>query len=131
MLGSTAGTAKVVIDELRAKGVKAGMLKLRIFRPFPHKQIADALSNVKAVAVLDRSEGMAAMGGPVFAEVRSALYDYDKRPITVDYVYGLGGRDITLDHIRSVYGDLQRFAAEGKPTVDSISDLVTYLGVRE
>lgn len=131
VLGSTAGTAKVVIDELRAKGVKAGMLKLRIFRPFPHKQIADALSNVKAVAVLDRSEGMAAMGGPVFAEVRSALYDYDKRPITVDYVYGLGGRDITLDHIRSVYGDLQRFAAEGKPTVDSISDLVTYLGVRE
>ena len=131
VLGSTAGTAKVVIDELRARGVKAGMLKLRIFRPFPHKQIADALGNVKAIAVMDRSEGMASMGGPVFAEIRSALYDYDKRPITVNYVYGLGGRDITLDHIRSVYGDLQRLAAEGKPVVDSISDLVTYLGVRE
>ena len=131
VLGSTAGTAKVVIDQLRAKGVKAGMLKLRIFRPFPHKQIAEALSGMKAVAVLDRSEGMASMGGPVFAEIRSALYDYDKRPITVNYVYGLGGRDITLAHINSVYGDLQRFAAEGKPTVDSISDLVTYLGVRE
>jgi pyruvate ferredoxin oxidoreductase alpha subunit len=126
VLGSTAGTAKVVIDELRAKGVKAGMLKIRIFRPFPYKRIADVLKSVKAIAVMDRSDGLAGMGGPVFAEIRSALYDVEKRPVTVDYVYGLGGRDVTLAHLESVYNDLQKIVSEGKP-----ANLVTYLGVRE
>ena len=126
VLGSTAGTAKVVIDDLRSKGVKAGMVKIRMFRPFPYKQIADVLSRVKAVAVLDRSDGLAGMGGPVFGEIRSALYDNEKRPITVDYVYGLGGRDITLKHIESVYNDLLSIVKEGRP-----ENLVSYLGVRE
>ena len=127
VLGSTAGTAKVVIDELRAKGVKAGMIKIRIFRPFPYKQLAAALKNVTAVAVLDRSDGLAGLGGPVFGEVRSALYDAEKRPLTVNYVYGLGGRDITLEHINSVYSDLLSIANSGKVP----ANLVTYLGVRE
>ncbi len=126
VLGSTAGTAKVVIDDLRAKGVKAGMLKVRLFRPFPYKEIAEALKNVKAVAVLDRSDALAGMGGPVFGEVRSALYDVENRPATVNYVYGLGGRDVTLAHIESVYNDLQAIVKEGLP-----SNLVNYLGVRE
>lgn len=126
VLGSTAGTAKVVIDDLRAKGVKAGMLKIRLFRPFPYKQVAEALKNVKAVAVLDRSDALAGMGGPVFGEIRSALYDLETRPATVNYVYGLGGRDVTLAHIESVYNDLQAIVKEGKP-----SNLVNYLGVRE
>ena len=126
VLGSTAGTAKVVIDELRAKGVKAGMLKVRLFRPFPYKQVANALKNVKAVAVMDRSDALAGMGGPVFGEIRSALYDVEKRPVTVNYVYGLGGRDVTLAHIESVYNDLRKIVSEGKP-----ANLLTYLGVRE
>jgi pyruvate ferredoxin oxidoreductase alpha subunit len=127
VLGSTAGTAKVVIDELRAKGVKAGMLKLRVFLSFPYKQVAEALKHVSAIAVLDRSDAMAGLGGPVYGEVRSALYDLEKRPITVDYVYGLGGRDITLDHISSVYDDLASIVKYGNvPT-----QLVKYLGVRE
>jgi pyruvate ferredoxin oxidoreductase alpha subunit len=127
VLGSTAGTAKVVIDELREKGVKAGLVKIRLFRPFPYKQLADVLSGVKAVAVLDRSDGLAGLGGPVFGEVRSALYDSEKRPVTVDYVYGLGGRDITLEHINSVYDDLLTIVKYGKAP----SQLVKYLGVRE
>ena len=126
VLGSTGGTAKVVIDDLRSKGIKAGMVKVRMFRPFPYKQIADALSGVKAVAVLDRSDGLAGMGGPVFGEIRSALYDNEKRPATVNYIYGLGGRDITLKHIESVYNDLQKIVKEGRP-----ENLVSYLGVRE
>ena len=126
-LGSTAGTAKVVIDQLRGKGVKAGMVNIRIFRPFPYTQIAEALSRVQAVAVLDRSDGLAGMGGPVFGEIRSALYDSEKRPIIVDYVYGLGGRDITLNHIESVYNDLLAISKSGKRP----SELVSYLGVRE
>ena len=126
VLGSTAGTAKVVVDELRDQGVKAGMIKIRVFRPFPYAQLAEVLSRVPAVAVLDRSEGMAGMGGPVFGEVRSALYDSEKRPVVIDYVYGLGGRDITLEHITSVYKDLLAILREGRP-----ASLVSYLGVRE
>jgi len=126
VLGSTAGTTKVVVDELRSKGIKAGMIKIRMFRPFPYKQLADVLSGLKAIAVLDRSDGLAGMGGPVFGEIRSTLYDNEKRPVIVDYVYGLGGRDITLQHIESVYNDLLSIVKEGRP-----ESLVSYLGVRE
>lgn len=121
-LGSTCGTAKVVIDELRDKGIKAGMLKIRVFRPFVAEEIVKALANISAIAVLDRSESLNTQGGPVFTEVRSALYDNDKRPKIINYIYGLGGRDITLDDIRSVFFDLQEI--QKKP-------LVNYLGVRE
>ncbi|MHB1000530.1 MAG: transketolase C-terminal domain-containing protein [Armatimonadota bacterium] len=127
VLGSTAGTAKVVIDELRQKGVKAGMVKVRMFRPFPYAQIAQVLSNTKAVAVLDRSDGLAGFGGPVYGEIRSAMYDLEKRPVITNYVYGLGGRDITLEHINSVYEDLLGICRNGK----SAPQLVKYLGVRE
>jgi len=126
VLGSTAGTAKVAIDRLRASGVKAGMLKIRVFRPFPEKEIADKLRSARAVAILDRSEGMADTGGPLFAEVRAALYDSDKRPLAVDYIYGLGGRDINVEHIKSVYADLDRIARSKK-----IDKTISYINVRE
>jgi pyruvate ferredoxin oxidoreductase alpha subunit len=125
VLGSTAGTAKIAIDELRAQGVKAGMVKVRVFRPFPYDEIAEAIAGCKVVAVMDRSDGLAGRGGPVFGDVRSAICDYEKKPVTVNYVYGLGGRDINVDMIKSVYTDLQEIAATGKRS------LVTYLGVRE
>jgi len=121
-LGSTCGTAKVVIDELRAKGIKAGMLKIRVFRPFPAEKIAEALAKIPAVAVLDRSDSLNAQGGPVFTEIRSALYDKAKKPKIINYIYGLGGRDIMLTDIRSIFSDLQ--------SVDK-QKLVNYLGVRE
>lgn len=127
VLGSTAGTAKVVIKELREKGMKAGMLKLRVFRPFPEKQIAEILCRMKAVAVLDRSDAMAGTGGPLYAEIRSALYDCEKRPTVVNYVYGLGGRDINLNHIASVYEELEAISKNGKRPYKAIN----YLGVRE
>lgn len=127
VLGSTAGTAKVVIDELRDKGVKAGMIKIRMFRPFPYKRIAEALKGVKAIAVLDRSDGLAGMGGPVFGEIRSALYDVETKPATINYIYGLGGRDITLEHIKSVYNDLTEIVSSGKRPAYQVK----YLGVRE
>lgn len=127
VLGSTAGTAKVVIDDLRQKGVKAGMIKIRVFRPFPYRQLAEALKDVVAIAVLDRSDGLAGMGGPVFTEIRSALYDLDTRPAVTNYVYGLGGRDITLEHIDSVYQELLAISSNGRRA----PKLVNYLGVRE
>lgn len=126
VLGSTAGTAKVVIDELREKGHSVGMLKLRLFRPFPSEEIIKALSSVKVLAVLDRSDGGAGMGGPVFSEVRSSLYDLETRPRIVNYVYGLGGRNVDLAQIQSVFTDLERIAETGKT-----EKMVSYLGVRE
>ena len=105
-IGSTAGNARHIARELRAEGVKAGVLKVRVFRPFPFAEIADAIKDVKAVAVLDRSESFGAEGGPLFLEVRSALYDFDKRPAMVNYIYGLGGADVRLELIRQVYSDL-------------------------
>lgn len=121
-LGSTCGTAKVVVDELRAKGQKVGMLKLRVFRPFPAEEIAAALSKLKGVAVLDRVEAFSGQGSPTFTEIRSAICDKAQMPQMINYVYGLGGRDITLDHIRQVFKDL--------PNISKLPQ-VNYLGVRE
>ena len=124
-LGSTAGSAKAVVDELREKGKKAGLLKIRVFRPFPEEEIAAALENIKAVAVIDRSDGFAATGGPVFSEIRSALYDKKKKPIIVDYIAGLGGREITHEHILEIYADAEKIAAGQSP-----KEFVQYKGVR-
>lgn len=125
-LGSTAGTAKVVIDELRDGGIRAGLVKLRIFRPFPADRLARLLSKFPVVAVMDRSDSLSTMGGPVFIETRSALYELDKRPMLVNYVYGLGGRDITEEQIKRVFSDMEKIMETRK-----IENLVTYLGVRE
>jgi pyruvate ferredoxin oxidoreductase alpha subunit len=123
--GSTAGNARHVARELRAQGAKVGVLKVRVFRPFPFAEIAEALSACKAIAVLDRSESFGAEGGPLFLEVRSALYDAEKRVPVVNYVYGLGGSDVKLDQMRQVYSDLSD-VADGveKP------GRLTYLGAR-
>ena len=121
-LGSTCGTAKMVVDEMRDGGIKAGLLKIRVFRPFPAEEISQVLSKAKAVAVLDRSDSWSAQGGQVFTEIRSALFDLKAKPRLINYIYGLGGREITLDHLRSVYSALQK--AESQPQVQ-------YLGVRE
>ena len=124
-LGSTVGTARAVVDELREKGVKAGILKIRVFRPFPEGEIADSLKHLKAVAVLDRADALNAVGGPLFDEIRAALYKKSDIPV-VNYIYGLGGRDMGLGEINHVYADLAGIAKTGK-----IKDLTTYLRVRE
>jgi pyruvate ferredoxin oxidoreductase alpha subunit len=124
-LGSTVGTARAVVDELREKGVKAGLLKIRVFRPFPENEIAGALKHLKAIAVLDRADALNAVGGPLFDEIRAALYKKSAIPV-VNYVYGLGGRDMGLGEINKVYADLAEIAKSGK-----IKELTTYLGVRE
>ncbi len=125
-LSSTAGTAKVVVDELRKDGIKAGLLKPIFFRPFPKERITKSLSNLKAVAVLDRAESFSTMGGPLFNDLRSALYDSKKRPLLVDYIYGLGGRDIFPEDIKRVFKDLEDIKKAGK-----VKSLINYVGVRE
>jgi len=125
VLSSTAGTTKSVVDALREKGIKAGLLRPRFFRPFPRERIAKALSNVKAVAVMDRSDSFSAEGGPLFSEVKSALYDASKRPLVTNYIFGLGGRDIFPEDIEKVYKDLEKIAKDGK-----VESRINYLGVR-
>jgi len=122
ILGSGAGTAKAAVDELRERGEKVGVLKIRVFRPFPAEEIARALSGAKAVAVLDRSDGFNGVSGPIFPEIRSALYGKSTMPVS-GYIYGLGGRDLTLDLVEGVFNDLKggRFH----------QDVAEHLGVRE
>ena len=126
VLSSTAGTTKSVVDALREKGIKAGLLRPRFFRPFPRERIVKALSNVKAVAIMDRSDSFSAEGGPLFSEVKSALYDAPKRPLVTNYIFGLGGRDIFPEDIEKVYKDLEKIAKDGK-----IESRINYLGVRD
>lgn len=114
LIGSSAGTARAAVDQLRAQGRRVGMVKLRVFRPFPMDELAAALAGCKAVAVMDKAESFSAAGGPLFAETRSALYDLPQRPLCVNYVYGLGGRDFTVDTACTVFDALADIARTGK-----------------
>jgi pyruvate ferredoxin oxidoreductase alpha subunit len=124
-MGSTAGTAKVVVDKLRASGVKAGLLKPRVFRPFPKDELVGALKGVKSIAVLDRSDTISANEGPLCLEIKSALFDNNCGKTVLNYIYGLGGREIKPEDIELVYRDLSD-AGSGKA-----KEKITYLGVRE
>ncbi|MCW4038126.1 MAG: pyruvate ferredoxin oxidoreductase [Candidatus Bathyarchaeota archaeon] len=124
-LGSTAGTTRTVVNELREKGVRAGLVKIRSFRPFPAPEIIDAVKGVKALGVLDRSGGYGAVGGPLFNEVRSILYEYDDRPCVVGYIYGLGGRDMHSTLIKEVYDDLEHVVKTGQ-----VKQTFKFVGVR-
>jgi pyruvate ferredoxin oxidoreductase alpha subunit len=125
---STAGTAKLVVDQLRSEGLKVGLLKPRVFRPFPAKELADALRHLKGVAVMDRSISFGAMGnaGPLFLELVAALAVHGVQVPVADYVFGLGGRDIRLDEIERVYREALHMADTGRA-----ERMVTYLSVRE
>ena len=114
LIGSTAGTAKACIDEMRGEGKKVGLVKIRAFRPFPAEEIASALSKVKAVAVMDKSEGFSGCGGPVFAETAAACIGLPKVPKMIDVVFGLGGRDCRVEDIRKVYEHLFKIIKTGK-----------------
>ena len=125
-MNSTAGTTKYVFDQLRNKGIKAGLLKIRMFRPFPTEEIAKALSHLKAVAVLDKADSLNGAGGALFEDVTSAMFVNKVQVPTVNYVYGIGGRDTTSNDIESVYNDLADIANQG-----GTNDFYRYLGVRK
>ena len=124
-MNSTAGTTKAVVDKLRDQGVKAGLLKIRVYRPFPGEEVAKALSHLKAVAVLDKSDSLNAIGGALFEDVVSSMYVAKQNVPVVNYVYGIGGRDTTEKEINSVYTDLAEIAKDGK-----VENPYRYLGLR-
>ena len=127
VLNSTAGTAKFVVDQMRAEGKKVGMIKPRLFRPFPVDEITAALSKFKAIAVMDKADSFNAAGGPLFTDVSSAMFAKGVfGPRMINYIYGLGGRDVKATDLELVYNELLKIASTGK--VDSVYN---YLGVRE
>lgn len=124
-MNSTAGTTKYVVDNLREKGIKAGLIKVRMYRPFPAEELAAALSKAKVVAVLDKSDSLNGAGGALFEDVISGMYTNNVHVPTVNYVYGIGGRDTTAEDIESVYNDLSKIDLSKK-----IEYPYRYLGVR-
>ncbi len=127
LIGSAAGTCKAAIDHIRStSGKKVGLIKIRVFRPFPEEELAKALSKVKAVAIMDRSEMFSATSGPLGAEVRAAMYQARCTADTVNYFYGLGGRDITVPDFEQVYDKLETLAE-----THTITDMYTYIGLRD
>ena len=124
-MNSTAGTTKYVVDSLREKGIKAGLLKLRVFRPFPTEEIAKALSHLKAVAVLDKADSINGAGGALYTDVTSSMYVNKKQVPMVNYIYGIGGRDTTSYEIEGVYNDLLEIVKTGE-----IDNPYRYFGVR-
>ena len=124
-MNSTAGTTKAVVDELRKNGIKAGLLKIRVYRPFPGEEVAKALSHLKAIAVLDKSDSLNGIGGALFEDVSSSMYVSNNYVPMVNYIYGIGGRDTTTNDIKSVYSDLQIIVKDGK-----VDQPYKYLGLR-
>jgi pyruvate ferredoxin oxidoreductase alpha subunit len=125
VMSSAAGTMKEAVDIMREKGEKVGLVRLKVFRPFPFEVLQELFKNVKAIGVMDRADSVNTMGGPVFNEVRSALYDLNSRPRIMNFVFGLGGRDFPLSDALYIINRVKELK-EGKPL-----DFVEYVGVRE
>lgn len=126
IIGSAAGTTKEAIDHMRENGEKVGLIKVRSFRPFPGEEIAASLKKCKAVAIMDRSESFSTNGGPLGAETMQAMYTARCTALTIDIMYGIGGRDVTVDDMINVYDTLKDIAATGE-----IGDVYRYMGLRD
>jgi pyruvate ferredoxin oxidoreductase alpha subunit len=124
-MGSTGGTGKVAVDKMREQGKKVGLVRCRVYRPFPKDAMLKAISKVKVLGVMDRSDTMSTLGGHLFNECRSILYASTERPLMNNYIYGLGGRDISIEDIEAVYAELFGIQKSGKVDKD-----VVYYGVR-
>lgn len=126
IIGSAAGTTKEAIDHMRENGEKVGLIKVRSFRPFPGEEIVASLKKCKAVAIMDRSESFSTNGGPLGAETMQAMYTARCTALTIDIMYGIGGRDVTVDDMINVYDTLKDIAATGET-----GDVYRYMGLRD
>jgi len=126
ILNSAAGTSKDVVDEFRDRGIKAGLLKPRLYRPFPFVETGEALKHLKAVCVLDRADAFGGSYGPVFLDIATSLYPYKEKPVLINKIYGLGGRDYLPEHAELVLSELAGIAKTG-----SVRSYKEYIGVRE
>ena len=126
IMGSAAGTAKEAVDHLREQGKKVGVLKLRVFLPFPAEEIAEVLKGCKAVAIMDRCESYNGNGGPLGSEVTAGLYRSKVMIEAVNYIYGLAGRDFTVNEVYDIFAELEEAVENGKKV-----EQYQYIGLRK
>ena len=126
IIGSAAGNTKNAVDRLRDQGIPVGMIKVRVFRPFPGEELAEALKNVSAVAILDRAESFSGMGGPLGSELKAAMMDAGLSIPAINYFYGLAGRDFTDESAVGVFEELLGLIDEGEP-----EEQYQYIGLRK
>ncbi len=126
ILNSAAGTTKDVIDEFRNRGIKAGLLKPRLFRPFPYAEMAEALKHLKVLCVLDRADGFGGSFGPLYIDVAASLYPLRERPVLINRIYGLGGKDYLFEHAVTTLNELIEISETG-----TVKNYKEYIGVRE
>lgn len=124
-IGSVFGTLQLTVDKLREEGIKVGVIGIRLFRPFPKKEVTEALKGVKAVAVLDRSSPAGSCGA-LYQEIASVVLEDGKATPVLNYIYGLGGRDTTIEHLTKVYQDLGECAEAGK----RVKPLIQHINLR-
>jgi len=124
-LGSTMGTARVAAENIRKKGIKAGVINLRLFRPFPGEKLREILADKKIIGVLDRADTFSLNGGPLYSDILNVLYEQGEKKI-VNYIYGLGGRDISISELEDLYIQLDKLKDSAK-----IENRIQYIGVRE
>ena len=124
-MGSMVGTIRYVVDELRSEGVKAGMIKLRLFRPFPAEQIKKAIGKVPVLGVFEKCISFGAPASPLMEEIMTAYYHDKEKPMMANFVVGLGGRDVSPDMIREAYSNLLKIKETGK-----VEKPMSYIGVR-
>ncbi|UCD46199.1 MAG: pyruvate ferredoxin oxidoreductase [Candidatus Bathyarchaeota archaeon] len=125
-LGSTMGTVRFVVDELRDGGVKAGLIDLRVYRPFPEKDLIETLGDTSVLGVLDKTPIFGSPGGPLYEDVKSTFYEQVDRPLVADYIHGLGGRDASPQLLRGIFEDLIEVQKKGE-----VIRKVSFMGVRE
>jgi len=125
-LGSAMGTVRYAVDELRDEGIKAGLIKMRVFRPFPEEELVMVVGDLPVLGVLEKAASFGAPGGPLYEEVKTVFYDRERKPLIADFIHGLGGRDTSPKMIKGVYKSLLDAKEKGK-----VSEKVSFVGVRE
>lgn len=129
-IGSMSGTGKYVVNQLRAQGVKAGLLRICMFRPFPAEEVREALKHVRVVGVVDRSCGLGGAQAPVCTEVKAALLGTDVK--TFGFVGGIAGRDISDGSFRKIFGELMEVQAGRADSVNTWFDVLeNAMNIRE
>jgi pyruvate ferredoxin oxidoreductase alpha subunit len=123
IISSSAGTAKEAVNILRGEGKKVGLIKIRVFRPFPKERLTEALKGVNIVSVMDKADSYSGIGGPLYSDVKNSLYDEPNKPHVINYIYGLGGRDIKVEEFIHIFNDMINGT--------DLDDTYRYIGVRD
>jgi pyruvate ferredoxin oxidoreductase alpha subunit len=125
-IGSITGNARNAVDRLRAQGKKVGLVKVRVYRPFPKEELKASIEGAKVVAIIERAFAPGAYGGSLFNEVRAVMYGEKKKPMIINYVAGLGGRDVVVEDLVNMAEKALQISETG-----TVENSFEFYGVRE